>query len=98
MIRDRKFDFETWITIYPDLMDKYNSMPEESRREMKEIVTEMFRRGFRLGVEGKIFCGKCEMEMDFQITSDDLMGNLRDYYKCPKCGIEVYIIVAEVRE
>ena len=42
----------------------------------------------------KIYCAKCEEEMEYQHITDDLMGNLREYYKCPKCGIEVYVIIA----
>ena len=51
-----------------------------------------------------IYCAKCEEEsgrqiqMEYQGTSDDLMGNLREYYKCPRCGAEVYVIVATVED
>ena len=42
-----EIDFSCWITIYEDLFEKFLSMSDEDQVKMKEIVEEMFRRGFR---------------------------------------------------
>ena len=36
--------------------------------------------------------------MEYECVSDDLQGNLREYYRCPKCGFEIYFIIATVED
>ena len=45
-----------------------------------------------------IYCAKCEEKMEYDCVTDDLQGNLREYYKCPKCGFEIYLIIATVED
>lgn len=44
----------------------------------------------------KIYCGVdgCDTLMTLTECTDDLQGNIREYYTCPKCGHKVWFIVA----
>ena len=45
----------------------------------------------------KVYCARCEEEsgrqtpMELQEKSDSLLGDLRKYYRCPRCGAKIYI-------
>lgn len=39
------FEFSKWITVHADLWKRYLELPDRSQQVMREIVTEIYRRG-----------------------------------------------------
>ena len=38
-----------------------------------------------------IYCGKCDVQMEYDGSGEDSEGYWRDCYRCPKCGFTVYL-------
>lgn len=82
-----------------DIIYRACSSPDHDL-EAQEVWAEMIMDIFRKVIEDqKVYCGKCSGELETAEVTEDISGNLRENFKCEKCGAtSVYFIIGKDQE